>query len=305
MNKTQINILTIFGCIGTFLNFNNSAYAVNDKSNLTIFATIAKNGEPIKSNISWIVFDSSKKNMQKHDKISLKNFNEVAHSTQWKPTFTLEPGDYYIQCSFGRISAIKNIHIMANNSLTTSINFNAGAIQMQAEIVNGTINTNKLHFSIFTDESENELTSLIDKISKPNITVPLKAGTYHLVSNYGDVNAIKRANIKVTAGDISQITFKHTAAQATLRLLRSANTQALADTKWSIKDASGDVIFSTNGAYATPILTHGNYTALAENKKHLYQKDFTIESGKNMTIDVFTSDVSHAKTNKSDVLVTD
>lgn len=308
MNKIKINVLKlscacIFGC----LFFSKTTISDNIKSSkLAIFATLTKNGKPIANNIYWRVFVITKAATANiNNKINLKNFKEVDHSSDAKPIFNLNTGDYYVQCSFGRISAIKNIHISAQKSINTSINLNAGALEMKAIVVNGSIKENKLNFAIYSDESENERYSLINKIKKPGVVVPLKSGFYHLVSSYGNVNAIKRANVKVTAGEISQITFKHEAAQATLRLLRNVNGQALADTKWIIRDASGDIVFQKNGAYATPILTHGNYVALAQNKKKLYQKDFSIESGKDITIDVLTTDKSHFKVNKSDALETD
>lgn len=308
MIKTKINVLKLSSaCIISSLFFLQTVIAEDlNTAKLTIFATLAKNGKPIANNIYWRVFAILKgDNSNKNNKINLKNFKEVQHSRDMKPIFNLAPGDYYVQCSFGRISAIKNIHIPAKKSINTSINLNAGALQMKAIVVNGAIKENKLNFAIYNDESENETYSLIDKLKKSNIVVPLKSGFYHLVSRYGNVNAIKRANVKVTAGEISQITFKHEAAQATLRLLRNVDGHALADTKWIIRDASGDIVFQTNGAYAIPILTRGNYVALAQNKKKLYQKDFSIESGKDITIDVLTTDKSHFKVNKSDALATD
>lgn len=301
----NISIKKMFVAIGIsyFMLLSNS-YS-EQTSNLTIFARLTKNGKIIESNILWRVF-AVNKHSNADNKINLKKFKEIQHSNEARPVFKLVPGDYYVQGSFGRISAIKNIHIEAGKNLNSFINLNAGALEMKALVINGTIDTNKkLNFAIYNDESENDTYSLLDKIKEADLVVPLENGFYHLVSRYGDVNSIKRANIKVIAGKISIVTFKHEAAKCTLRLLRSKKGNALADTKWTIKDASGDVVFKTNGTYATAILASGSYVALAQNAKHLYQKDFIIESGKDLNVNVLTSDKAETKTNKSDALETD
>src|SRR5699024_10108384 len=131
-------------------------------SNLTIFARLTKNGKIIESNILWRVF-AVNKHSNADNKINLKKFKEIQHSTEARPVFKLVPGDYYVQGSFGRISAIKNIHIEAGKNLNSFINLNAGALEMKALVINGTIDTNKkLNFAIYNDESENDTYSLLD-----------------------------------------------------------------------------------------------------------------------------------------------
>lgn len=285
--------------------------------NLILSASLVKGGDPIRSGLVWRIYSVNKgrtllgPDQVNNDKLvnslrtNMKRIIKVKESSDALSNFTLPPGDYYVECSFGRISSIKSVRIERNSIINTTINLDAGAVQIGAEVVNGSVDTNKLRFSVYADDSESKDYSLILQDIHEGDIVPLKKGYYHLVSNYGSVNAVKRANINVQSGKISRVTFKHEAAKVTLRLLRDKDGEALADTKWSIRDASGDIVYSTTGAYAVAILTSGNYTALAENKSELYQKDFSIESGHDIDLDVLTSDKSNFKENKSDAWATD
>ena len=55
---------------------------------------------------------------------------------------------------------------------------------------------------------------------KPNTVVRLNAGTYHVVSTYGAVNAVIRADIRVEAGKLTEATVN-------MRRLGSKDQQAM------------------------------------------------------------------------------
>ena len=50
--------------------------------------------------------------------------------------------------------------------------------------------------------------------AKAGEVIRLPEGTYHVVSTYGDSNAIQRADVKVETGKVTDATLHHRAAQA-------------------------------------------------------------------------------------------
>ena len=121
---------------------------------------------------------------------------------------------------------------------------------------------------------------------KPNTLVGLSAGTYHIVSEYGDVNAVIRADIQVEAGKVTQATIQHRAAKITLKLVSDSGGEAIADTAWSILTSAGDIVGESVSAFPTMVLAEGRYTAVARNKDKIYQRDFTVAAGVNTDVEV-------------------
>ncbi|MEH0072147.1 hypothetical protein V6L77_20695 [Pannonibacter sp. Pt2-lr] len=84
---------------------------------------------------------------------------------------------------------------------------------------------------------------------KPDAIVRLNAGTYHVVSRYGDVNAIVRADISVEAGKLTSATLFQNAASVTLKLVNDPGGEAIANTAWTILTPGGDTVVEGNGAF--------------------------------------------------------
>ncbi len=95
-----------------------------------------------------------------------------------------------------------------------------------------------------------------------------------------------RADIQVAAGKLTQATIQHRAARITFKLVSSVGGEAIADTAWSILTASGDIIAENVGAFATMVLSEGNYTAVARNKDRIYQRDFAVKAGRNSDVEL-------------------
>src|SRR3546814_11951246 len=85
---------------------------------------------------------------------------------------------------------------------------------------------------------------------RPGMIVRLNAGTYHVVSEYGDINAVVRADIQVEAGKLIEATLQHRAAQITLKLVSQPGGEAIADTAWSVLTAAGDIVNESVSAFS-------------------------------------------------------
>ena len=169
---------------------------------------------------------------------------------------------------------------------------NAGGLMLNAELPGGLrIPAKKLRFSIYdaTEDITGERKLIIPNVT-PNSVVRLNAGTYHVVSTYGAVNAVIRSDIRVQAGKLTTATVEHRAAQLTLKLVREHGGEAIADTQWSILTDAGDMVRESVAAFASVVLAEGNYTAIAKNKDRIFQRDFEVVAGRNQDVEVLVSD---------------
>lgn len=207
--------------------------------------------------------------------------------------FEFQPGDYLMHVSFGRAGASKRLSIPASGPIDSqTIVLDAGGLILNA--VSGTdlpVPAEDLRFSIFSDvlANVNDRNLITDNV-KAGTLVALNSGTYHIVSNYGHVNASVRADIRIEAGKLTEATLQHRAARLTLKLVAEEGGEAIADTAWSIINAAGDIISESVGAFPSLVLAEGEYTALARHKERLYQRDFTVVAGLNQDVEVLLNE---------------
>lgn len=248
---------------------------------LDLSAKLTDKGEDVTDGLIWRVFQPI---YGVDNKLPL-----VATSNGGNAHFNLQPGSYIIHVSFGRAYAMKRVSLEHGQKLSENMVLNAGGLELNATIPEGKINPQYLKFSIYSDDSENDDTALILSDVDAGKIIRLKAGTYHIVSNYGTANATSRSDIRVDAGKITEATMQHHAALVTLKLVRQEGGEALADTSWSITNDAGDIVRETVGAYASLVLAEGEYIAIAKNKDQIYQKVFTVTSGHDEDVDVIAN----------------
>ena len=256
---------------------------------LHVEARLTPKGPPIDRGLVWRVFDPI---VGSDGTLPL-----LATSKGGSAAFQFQPGTYIVNVAFGRASVTRKIVISAAGPLARqSFVLNAGGLVLNAVTgANVPIPADNLKFSIYTkdakasdDKHANKRQLVVAKV-KPNTIVRLKAGTYHVVSDYGKVNAVVGADIRVEAGKMIEATIQHRAAQLTLKLVSNPGGEAIADTAWSILSPSGDIVSESVGAFPSLVLTEGNYTAVARNKGHIYQRDFAVKPGRNQDVEVLLS----------------
>ncbi|MGV3553228.1 hypothetical protein [Rhizobium sp.] len=244
-------------------------------------AKLAQGGQPMKYGLSWRIFSPIP---GPDGKLPM-----LASSEGGSTSFDLDPGDYFVHVAFGRAGATKKVKISAlQEPAMQTLVLDAGGMILNA--VSGSdvpIPPDQLSFAIYSNEvKENGERGLIMDDVKPNEVVRLNAGTYHVVSDYGKVNATIRADIKIEAGRLIQAVIQHRAARITLKLVSQTGGEAIADTAWSILTASGDSVAESVGAFPVVVLAEGNYTAVARHKNNIYQRDFQVTSGRNQDVEV-------------------
>lgn len=252
---------------------------------VTLSAQLTDKGGEITRGMVWRVF---KPEPGSDGKLPL-----VASAQGGTSSFQLEPGSYLVHASYGRAGATKRITV-GKDAHRESLVLDAGGLQLDAVFSGGgRIPAKKLRFSIYEGHSEsNGDRALIVPDVQPKTVVRLNAGTYHVVSTYGAVNAIIRSDIRVEAGKLTEATVEHHAAEVTLKLVRETGGEAIADTSWSVLNEAGESIKESVGAFAPMALAEGEYTAIAKNRDRIYQMDFKVESGRNHEIEVVASEAS-------------
>ena len=252
---------------------------------IVIEAKLTNDGEPMTEGLSWRVFSPIP---GADGKLPM-----LASSEGGSAEFHLAPGDYFVNVAFGRAGVTKKLSIPASGKVDKQVLvLDAGGFVLNAVAGNDKrISPNQLKFSVYSaDASESGERKLVMSDVKPSTIVRLNAGTYHVVSEYGGVNAVVRADIQVEAGKLTEATLQHHAAQVTLKLVSEHGGEAIADTAWSVLTGAGDVVNESVSAFSTMVLADGDYTAIARNKDKVYQRNFKVASGQDTDVEVLMKD---------------
>ncbi|ATN34264.1 hypothetical protein ACO34A_10670 [Rhizobium sp. ACO-34A] len=262
-------------------NFSQTAPARSTSKSVALEAKLTSDGEPMQQGLSWRVFSPIPGS---DGKLPL-----LASAEGGSADFQLEPGDYFVNVSFGRAGATKKLSVPSEGEVEKQVMvLDAGGVLLNAVSGSDTrIPAKDLKFDVYSSEiqADGERGLVLEDV-KPDTIVRLSTGTYHIVSEYGSVNAVVRADIKVEAGKLTEATIQHRAAQINLKLVSEAGGEAIADTAWSVLASSGDIVAESVSAFPVMVLAEGEYTAIARNKDKIYQKDFTVSAGQNVDVEL-------------------
>lgn len=246
--------------------------------NVTLSATaaFAENNQPIRSGLVWRIFE---------DKGDSAQPAIVARSNSPTPSFSLSPGNYIIHVAYGFAGASKRISVHEGN-LSERLMISAGALRLNGAVGETPIPANRLSFAVYVPIGPNSEGRLVIANAKANEIIRLPEGTYHVVSTYGDGNAIMRSDLKVEAGQITEATLNHRAATVTLKLVANEGGEAFAGTAFTVLTPGGDVIREAIGAFPSVTLAEGEYVLFARHEGRVYTREFKVESGLDRDIEI-------------------
>lgn len=246
---------------------------------ITFEAMLIKGGPVLAKGVEWRIFGTK---IAEDSKFPL-----LATSADNNNRFNMSPGVYMVHAAYGHASAIRKIEILQGNVSEPFI-LNAGGLSLSAVAGdNVPIPKGLLRFDIYehkVDDHGNR--RLIARSVLPEKIVPFPAGTYHVVSKYGILNAEVRADLRVRAGKVTNGELVHRAARITLRLVRKTGSDALANTRWSVLNESGDLISESTSAFPNIVLLEGSYSAIAKNDDTIYSLDFMVRAGHDQDVEV-------------------
>lgn len=195
------------------------------------------------------------------------------------PMLLLPPGGYIVHASMGHAHTLKKIQLRAE-TVREVFDIPAGGIRIEGKVGDTRIPPGQIHFDVYKGSQfePGDKRALSQNMTTGEVML-VPEGTYHIVSHYGDGNAVVRSDIRVQAGRVTDVTVNHRAAAITLKLVASAGGEALANTQWSVLTPGGDVIKESIGAFPRVVLAEGEYRVIARNEGRSYQHDFNVTPG--------------------------
>lgn len=236
--------------------------------------------QPINSGLVWRVFPAMP------DPTRL--YRPIKEDKSAAPVFVLPPGEYIVHVSFGLASAAKSVNL---RSETTREIFDlpAGGIRLEGRVGDVRIPAGQVSFDVYRgsqfDPADRQ--PIAQGVMAGDVVV-VPEGTYYIVSNYGDSNAVVRSDIRVQAAKLTDVVVNHRAAVITLKLVRVSGGEALANTEWSVLTPGGDVVKESTGAFPRVVLAEGEYRAIARNEGKTYEREFKVTTGVDGEIEVLT-----------------
>lgn len=241
-------------------------------------ATMVEGGTVIPSDISWWVFGE---NPGRDGTLPL-----VRQIDGGAVRVNLSPGFYLVQAVYGRATATTRIEV-GPASREKTIALNAGGLRFRAVIGDDIpVPAADLRFEVLMAGGDAGDRTVVTDNAGPDQIIRLSAGPYQVISYYGETNAIVRADITVTAGQLTDVTLYHQAARVTLKLVTSRGGEALANTSWSVVTEGGEIVFDSVGAFPSLVLAAGNYTAIAVHGGEVFEGTFTVAAGLNRDVEV-------------------
>jgi hypothetical protein len=243
---------------------------------LSLSAVFAPDNRPIRSGLTWRVLQDDPSGEPR----------VIARSEAAAPVFRLPPGTYIVHAAYGFASASKTVAVPASGSLIERVPISAGALKLGASIADRPVPSQRVTFSVFVPLAGNSEGRLVAENVRVGDVLRLPEGTYHVVSTYGDANAIRRADVRVDSGQLVEATIMHRAAKLTLKLVAQPGGEAFAGTAFTVLTPGGDVIREAIGAFPEVILAEGEYVLIARQEGQVHTHEFRVEAGLDRDVEV-------------------
>ncbi len=247
---------------------------------VTLVAKITEDSQDIPDGLTWRVFATRTD--------AAGDLALAAKSEDAKAQLQLPPGNYVVHVAYGRAQTTDTMTVTKGQN-SKEIVLDAGAIRLNAAVAGDiAIPINLLRFDIFSGNSDADR-QLVAQNLGPNDVVTLNAGTYHVVSYFGSINAIVRADLRVEPGQLTDATLYHKAAQISFKLVSEAGGEAIADIDWTVKTSAGETVFTDTGAFPSIVLSEGDYMVLAKRGDTVFSREFEVQAGPAKEIEVLTT----------------
>lgn len=252
-----------------------------DPRPVVLTAKITETSDPITEGLVWRIFET--RTDATGELVLATKTDEAMARLQ------LVPGQYVVHVAYGQAQATDTLQVSESGETGKAMVLDAGGMRLNAAITGDvSIPINLLRFDIFTSGSESDRTLVAQNLSANNI-VTLNAGTFHVVSYFGDVNAVVRADLRVESGELTDATLYHRAAQISFKLVTQTGGEAVADVEWTVKTENGETVFSNIGAFPATVLAEGDYLVLAKQGETVYSREFAVQPGQGREIEVLTT----------------
>ncbi|MEJ8573438.1 hypothetical protein ACFOHM_18330 [Microbaculum marinum] len=246
---------------------------------LEVTARLVEGGETLLDGLSWRIYRAQP--------AADGSFELVEESHNAAPVFSLPADDYIVHVAYGLANTASRVSLV-DGPQQQALDLNAGGMRVSplGELEEA-LSDRQVSLSIYSSEQDEygQRKLLVEEAPAGKI-IPLNAGTYHVVSRFGDANSVMRADIRVQPGQLTEATIMHRAAEVTLKLVNEQGGEALANTAWSILSPGGDVVKESYGAFPAHVLAAGEYSVVARHDGNLYSREFVVEPGRDSEVEL-------------------
>lgn len=247
---------------------------------VTLSARITQDGAPIPEGLVWRVFESVP---DANGEMAL-----VAKAESGVAAIELPPGEYVVHVAYGQAQISESLAVAPGENRKDVI-LEAGALRLNSAVSGDIpISPTLLRFDILTAGPEASRAMVAENLA-PNEIITLNAGTYHIVSRFGPVNAVVRADLRVEPGQLTDATLYHHASEVSFKLVSEEGGEAIADVEWTIKTSDGATVFSERGAFPSTVLAEGEYLVLAKLGDNVYNREVQVQPGSPREIEVLST----------------
>ena len=159
-----------------------------DQGALYLMAKLTRDSKPLDDGLIWRIYSEA---TNANGRLEL-----VATSMGGDAEFRLNPGAYLVHTAYGYAQSTNRV-VIGQDVQSKMLTLNAGGIKFGAAMKDGDgIDETQVTFDVYgmTFDERGERNKIVEDIA-PGAIVRLNADTYHVVSRYGDVNAVIRADI--------------------------------------------------------------------------------------------------------------
>ncbi|WMS43315.1 hypothetical protein RDV64_02615 [Acuticoccus sp. MNP-M23] len=252
------------------------------QSTLYVVGKLADNGDPIGDGLVWRVF---------RDFPDANGELPLVHKGRGGDLeLRVKPGRYIVHVAYGRAAVSRVVNVRGSATSETFV-LNAGGLQLNAEVdgVDTVDRKNPAKFEVYS--LRNGERQLVGNV-RAGAIARLSAGNYHVISKYGNVNAVRTADVLVEAGKLTRVSLRHKAGEISLKLVRNTGGEAIADTAWTVYNGEGEEVFERVGAHANVTLAAGDYAVVAKHRDTEFRQSFTVSSGKASAVTVVAKQLS-------------
>lgn len=245
-----------------------------------LVAFLTEDGQRIEQGLVWRIYEETKGD--RHGKL----LDTERHAS---PVVALKPGAYVVNAAFGRAHLTRKITVpeaAGAEPVLEKFILNAGGLRITALLGGKPAPAGSVTYAIFSDRDQTDDRRLVLGGAKPGLVIRLNAGIYHIVSTYGDANAIVRSDVTVESGKLTEATIVHTFAKVSFKLVERSGGEALPGTQWTIQTPEGGIVKESVGALPAHTLAPGRYTVVARNRSRAYRRDFTVQDGQSAAVEI-------------------
>ena len=259
----------------------NEEAAKNGDEGLRLRGQITSSTAPITRPIDWAAY--------KVEDAKADRWRKIASVATPVASISLPPGQYVVRATYGAARAAKVLVVKPGKRIDATFILNAGGLRVLPALAfmdtpKGVIAKHWIFGAVPSENGKRRLFAQSDLVGE---VIRLNAGTYSLVSRFGNANAVVETDVTIRPGMLTEVEINHKVGLVTLRLSGAAQGNASGEpVKWQLVDSKGTIVFRAEGNETAQVLVPGSYRATAEYRGKSYSSDFAVEIGEKKTVEI-------------------